>query len=475
MQKLLGRQDEKYLLVKALQSNKSEMLAVLGRRRVGKTYLINQVYKKLDFESTGILNATRGEQLENFWNKLKEYTTSNVPIAKPKNWLQAFLELKLLLKEKKTNRKKIVFIDELPWMETPKSKFVDALGHFWNDYAVKNNVVIVLCGSAASWMIKNIVHNKGGLHNRITQLIHVHPFTLKETEQFLRSKNIVLNRNQITQVYMVMGGIPLYLDKMESGKSLAQNIDAIFFQKNSFLKDEFKILFRSLFDNPTNHITIIKALASKWKGMTRNEILRITKLTDGGAITNILEELETAAFITTVMPFGKKKKDMLYRLCDCYILFYTHFIEQYTKTSKSIFNYLEQSPKWHNWCGYAFENICLAHLDNIQKSLGISTIYSEASSWIIQGNQQQQQGAQIDLLIDRADNVINLCEIKFYDNPFLLTKAYLQKLKEKQFIFKQHTKTKKTIFLTMITSNGLVTNTYSKNNIQNSISLDELF
>jgi uncharacterized protein len=471
---LTGRTEEKGILLNALTSPASEMIAVLGRRRVGKTFLIKQVYTQVDFEFTGILNAPVHEQLENFTNKLIEYGAVKKTVTKPVSWLQAFNQLKQLLKRKKTKKKKIIFIDELPWLDTPKARFMEALGYFWNDYAADNNIVIVICGSAASWMIRKVVHNKGGLHNRITKLIELKPFTLQETELFLKTNKIVLSRYEITQLYMIMGGIPYYLNEIKKGASVAQNIDRICFQKNGLLNNEFEKLFTSLFSNSENHITIVKALASKWKGLTRKDIVDITKLTDGGNISKVLEELEMSSFISTTHPFGKTKKDKIFRLSDPYSLFYLHFIATKKKAAKGVFLNISKMARWHSWCGYAFENICISHLDKIINALGVAAIYTETAGYIQKGN-DQNEGVQIDLLIDRADRVINICEIKFYDAPFTITKEYAAKLRMAIAKFRTATKTRKSLFLTMITTYGLEKNIYSNELAQNEVTLDDLF
>lgn len=474
MTALSGRTEEKEILSAALTSPKSEMIAVLGRRRVGKTFLIKQVYPQLDFEFTGVLNAPMAEQLENFTQKLVEYGASKKNMQPPINWLQAFALLTQLLKTKKSKRKKIIFIDELPWLDTPKARFTEALGYFWNDYAATNNIVIVICGSAASWMIKKVVHNKGGLHNRITKLINVKPFTLKETEQFFKDRNIALSRYDITQLYMIMGGIPYYLNEVKKGSSVAQNTDRICFQKNGLLHTEFEKLYSSLFTNAENHIAIVKALAGKWKGLTRKDIVHITKLTDGGNITKVLEELEMSSFISTTQPFGKVKKDKLFRLADPYTLFYLQFIAPQKKAAKGIFINMAKTAKWQSWCGYAFENICVGHLDNIIKALGVAAIYTETAGYIQRGD-NENQGVQIDLLIDRADRIINICEIKFYDAPFTITKEYAAKLRQAIANFRAAAKTRKTLLLTMITTFGVQKNMYAAELVQNEITLDDLF
>jgi hypothetical protein len=474
MPELIGREGEKELLEEKLASSNSEMIAILGRRRVGKTFLIKKVFAKMDFEFTGMLNASLNDQLENFSNKLFEFGYRKKNVEKPTTWLQAFNQLKALLQAKKTAKKKIIFIDELPWADTPRSNFVEALGLFWNDFAVHNNIILIICGSAASWMIKKVVHTKGGLHNRITALITLQPFTLHETEKYLKVKNIVFNRYQIAQLYMSIGGIPYYLNEVKKGESVAQNIDRICFRKNGLLTDEFNKLFTSLFHDPENHFTIVKALASKWKGLTRKEILSITKLTDGGNITKVIDELEASAFISATQPFGKTKKETLYRLADFYCIFYLHFITAQNKAAANTFINISKSSKYMSWIGYAFENLCISHVQKIIDALKLTAIYTETSGYVLKGK-TDQQGTQIDLLIDRADNIINLCEMKFYDAPFTITKEYAAKLRLKMATFRSATGTRKVLFTTMITTYGLVNNIHSAELIQNQVTLDSLF
>jgi uncharacterized protein len=473
MKNLIGRKNEQQLLLDAYQSNQSEMVAVLGRRRVGKTYLIKQTFTKPDFEFTGVLSATKDEQLLIFSKKLEEFSGKKIKQL-PKNWLDAFELLKQYLLKIKSKSKKIIFIDELPWLDTAKSKFTEALGYFWNDFALYNNVMLVVCGSSASWMIKNIVRSKGGLHNRITKRIELYPFNLFETEQYLKQKGIVLDKFLITQLYMVMGGIPFYLNEIKKGEGVVQNIDRICFSKNGLLKNEFENLFASLYSNYKTHITIIKILSSKWKGLSRTELLKHTKLTDGGAITRILEELELSSFISITYPFGKLKKDALYRVSDNYSIFYLHFIDGNKSVKSGAFVNQMHTSKWNTWCGYAFENICFSHTHQIEKKLGIHAIHTENSSYIKKGT-LANKGFQIDLLIDRADRIINICEIKFSSTVFTITNDYLSKLMGKINGFKAATKTKKVLFLTFISTYGLHKNAHSENIIQNQIVLSDLF
>lgn len=472
---LVGRKKEQDVLKKALQTSEAEMIAIIGRRRVGKTFLIRTVYKKyLSFDITGIQNAPRKEQLQNFSYQLTDYMGSIVPIKTPKNWLEAFRLLILFLKQKKTKKKKVVFLDELPWLATHKSGFLRALGYFWNSWAVQQNIVVVICGSAASWMIQKVINHKGGLHNRITKRIDLQPFTLLETKQYLQSRHIHFNHYQILQLYMAMGGIPHYLKEIEGSQSAIQNINSICFSTTGLLNNEFERLYPALFEHAEKYIMVIKALAKKRQGITRNELVTISEQTNGGHLSRILQELIQAGFIMEFFPFDKKKKDKLYRLTDEYSLFYLRFIAGQKPKQEDSWQQLSQTQTYKIWCGYAFENICLKHIPQIKKALGITGIYSSTSSFYKKGN-QTEKGTQIDLLIDRNDQTINLIEIKFYGIPFTVTKAYAKNLQEKKFIFQATTKTRKQVFITLLTTFGVLPNQHSLGLINQALTIDDLF
>lgn len=471
---IIGREKQKKLFEEALSSSKSEFMVVYGRRRVGKTFLIkNSLGNRINFEMTGIQNGDLNDQLQNFANKLFEF--SDKEIKRPKSWMEAFFFLKRYLSTIQSEDKKVIFLDELPWIDTHKSKFLGMLGHFWNDWAIYNNVFLVVCGSAASWMIKNVLNNKGSLHNRATQYMPLQPFSLQETEQFLHQRNIKANRYQVVQLYMVLGGIPYYLDLLKPSESIPQNIDRLCFDINGFLRFEFERLYKSLFEKAENHIMVVKALALKWKGLNRKEIVALTKLKDGGSLTRILEELERSAFIQRYTPFEKKKQGSLYRLTDNFSLFYLKLMAQKgLNNQKDVFLKLFIDPKFRVWCGYAFENTCFIHYRQIAKALGISAIFHEFSSFQFKGN-ETYRGIQVDLLIDRADGVINLCEVKFSNNDYKLTPSYKKNLRERAGTFASITQTRKSIFTTLITTYGLSNAQTHLDVIQNVLTLDDLF
>jgi uncharacterized protein len=476
MEKLIGRKTEIRILEETLTSPYSELVAMYGRRRVGKTYLIDTVFKKeMVFSLTGIQDANLERQLENFTETLIEAFDLPAETPTPPNWLKAFRRLIDCLKIQESDTKKVVFFDELPWFDTPKSGFLPAFDHFWNSWATKqDNVVVVICGSAASWMIQNIVRHKGGLHNRITRRIRLMPFNLHETEQFLKSKYVNLDSYQIIQLYMATGGIPQYLKDIQSGESATQIIDRLCFTKDGGLMDEFDNLYRALFDNADKHICIVKALAEKPMGLTRTEILETCGLSSGGGTTKLLEELLESGFIAEYIPFDKTVKDAIFKLIDEYSLFYLKFIEKNNTWGTGTWLLKGKTPSWTSWSGLAFENIWLKHIPQIKKGLGIAAVYTQQSAWRYV-SKNDGKGVQIDLLIDRQDNCINLCEVKFSNKPFVVTKDYAENLTQKRWVFEEKTGTKKTVFVTLLTTFGATMNEYYLNTVQNQLKMDILF
>lgn len=476
MEKLVGRVEEKKILKNAWSSSGAELIAVYGRRRIGKTFLIRSVFEKhIRFEFTGTHSKTMGEQLEGFSFALKKAINSPVNLAIPKTWAAAFHALENSLEAAVKKEKIVIFFDEFPWIHTQRSNFLTAFEHFWNNWASKHaNLTVVICGSAASWMIRNIVNNRGGLHNRVTIRIRLLPFTLGETQAYFKSRNVKLDNYQLLQLYMAIGGVPHYLKAVHTGESATQAIDRLLFTKNGALKDEFKILYDSLFENAAHHITVIRLLYGTGKGLTRKEIIRSSNLSSGGTATKVLTELEESGFIAAYIPFNMTSKEVMYRLTDEYSLFYLKFVEKSRATGEGTWLRLSEGNSWKSWSGFAFEAICLKHIPQIKKALKIENIYTEESVWRhVPG--KGKPGAQIDLLLDRSDRCINLCEIKFSTDKFTIAKKYAEELSQKQEVFTDKTKTKKTIFLTLITTYGVAKNAYYKSHMQNEVTMDALF
>jgi hypothetical protein len=384
----------------------------------------------------------------------------------PNDWQEAFKLLSQYIDTLRGKNKKVLFIDEFPWMHTQRSKFISMFAHFWNDYCTKRtDLVVVICGSAASFMINKVIKDKKGLHNRITHRLRLSPFNLYETKEFLRSKRINLSDYDYLQIYMAMGGIPHYLEKIQPGDSVATAIDRLCFSENAFLGEEFDDLFASLFDNSDNHEKIIDELSKSSKGLTRGQIVEKTGIGSGGRLTTYLKELSESGFISEYKPLDKKVKETLYRLSDEYSLFYIKFIKD---SRGSNWATLFSSRSYISWGGFAFEMLCLKHVEQIKKALNIGAVASNNSTW-------RNENAQIDLVIDRADNVINLCELKFYNKEYTITKKYKEDLINKKTEFSSDMSTRKNLFTTMVTTYGVKRNKHSDEVMDAEVTMGSLF
>lgn len=469
---LIGREEEIYQLEEAYSSSESEFVAIYGRRRIGKTYLVRETLQgRFTFFHAGVSKFPAKGQLKAFYNSLvnQGYTPSQVP----KNWLEAFQCLSTYIQNRKEKRK-VIFLDELPWMDTPKSDFLPAFEHFWNGWAsARKDILLIVCGSATSWIIKNIIHNHGGLHNRLSRSIRLKQFTLSECERYAASLHMKMTRPQIIEAYMIFGGVPYYWSKLDHRFSLAQNIDRMFFADNAVFKSEFDDLYASLFKRPEPYLKIISALGKKKVGMTIEEVSETTHLPRNGTLTKYMTDLEACGFIRLYSSYGNRVKGTVYQLIDNYTLFYYRFLSSKRITDEGYWSKIQTSPAYANWCGLSFERICLLHIRQIKRALGISGILSNEFSWRT-APYADLPGVEIDLLIERADKVFNLCEMKFTKNPFTIDKKYSANLQNKVARLKDVTKTKNAIFLTMITASGLTSNEYA-GDVQNTLTADDLF
>lgn len=475
-QKIIGRKDEQELLRECYLSGKPEFVAIYGRRRIGKTFLVKQFFQeKFDFYFTGAYQASKKDQLFNFKMTLETY--SGKKRKTPQTWLEAFFQLQDYLSSL-GDKRKVVFIDELPWFDTPRSNFISAIELFWNQWASDQNLMLVVCGSATSWMINKLLGDKGGLHNRVTRSIYLAPFTLGETEDFLNNNHIVFNRHQIIECYMMLGGTPYYLNMLQPKLSLAQNINKLFFEENGELKREFDFLFRSLFKDSKSYRKVIELLSQKAKGMTRQEIIQEGKISDNGKLTKILDDLCNCDFIRRFSPINKKQRNFIYQLTDLFSLFHLRYIKDSTGMDDTFWTDSIDSPSHRTWCGYAFEQVCLHHIKQIKRALGIEGVQTQVCAWsqpaTTDADGKKIPGAQIDLVIDRRDQTINLCEMKFSMSPFEITSSYLEHIIHRRELFRQATGTKKALHLTFITTYGVAKNA-QYGMIQSEITMDDLF
>lgn len=475
---MIGRIKERKELNKLYDKNNAELVAIYGRRRVGKTYLIDETFTgRFTFRHAGIAptkDKPTGQlknQLEHFYSSLLMHGMQEC--AKPKSWLEAFFLLEKHLQKIDDGSRQLIFIDELPWLDTPRSGFIQAFEGFWNTWAChRKNLMVIVCGSANSWILDNLINAHGGLYNRVTREIKLSPFTLNECEEYYKENNVKLSRYDIVQSYMIFGGIPFYMSSMNGELSLAQNIDNIFFARNAQFRNEYDRLFTSIFDNPERIKAIVNLLGKRNAGFTRKEIVSYLKLSDGVTITKSLNALIASDFVVKYVPFGFSKREVHYKLVDPFCLFYQQFMTDKTSSNERFWQQNITSQALSTWRGYAFENVCFNHIEQLKKALGISGVITEASAWSKRGD--DEKGTQIDLLIIRNDNVINMCEIKFYSGEAEVNKDYYITLLNREALLQKHVSPKVAIRNTLITTFGLKKNEYS-GVFSNVILLDELF
>lgn len=463
---MVGRLRERNQLLAAYESGESEFVAVYGRRRVGKTYLVRETFgHEFVFQHAGVKNGAGAVQLARFRQSLVEYGHSECPELS--NWFDAFDNLKVVIRSSEADRK-VVFIDEIPWMGRSDPHFVSALENFWNGWAsARKDILLIICGSATSWVLDKIVHNRDGLHNRVTYRIRLDPFTLKECEEYAISRGLEYSRGQLAECYMILGGIPMYWRYLERGRSVAQNIDDMFFAGGDKLEHEFDELYSSLFEHPEPYLAVVTALSRKKCGMTREEVSKMSGVENSGSLSRYLKVLEQCGFIRRFSEIGKKTKGAVWQLIDNFTLFYFRFIENNMSNDPHFWSAMADTSAHSTWAGLAFERLCLQHIDGIRRALGIDGVLANVHSW-------RNDKAQIDLLIDRRDGIINLCEMKYWAGQYQMTARDAAALEERKAEFKAASRTRKAVHLTMVTSFGVRQNAHS-GIIQSFVTLDDLF
>ncbi len=481
---LIGRENEKETLRDLVDSDKAEFIAIYGRRRVGKTYLVKTFVSRMSnvfFHVTGIQKGTTNDQLKEFALQLGHAFYKGAPVIARKNWKDAFNDLHQALEKLPENAKIILFFDELPWMATPRSKLLMSLELYWNRYwSFDPRIKLIICGSATSWIIDNIINNRGGLHNRVTRTIKLQPFTLLETKKFLKKAQLSFNNRQILELYTVLGGVPLYWTYLAKGLSSSQCIEKLCFQGDSPLCTEFDRLFASLFEDPEPYKDLIRVIAKHHSGIGQSALIKEAKLPSGGSTIKKLRQLEDAGFILSLVPYGHKEKGLYYLIDDEYSLFYLTWIEPNMRTirkktiGKGFWLSKSSQPAWKIWSGYAFETVCYKHIDQIRQALSIDP-GADVGTYRYAPRTKADEGIQIDLLFDRFDNTVTICEIKCHNTEFAIDKSYAKSLMKKVEIFRSQTRTKKNILLSMITAFGLKPTMYSEEIIASDATLDDLF
>ena len=463
---MVGRIRERETLLRTLDSARSEFVAIYGRRRIGKTFLVRQTFKEnLTFSHTGVENVNLAGQLRAFESSLRDmgYESSR----RLRSWFDAFDAVKKVVLASSAE-KKVIFLDELSWMDTAKSEFVPALEFFWNGWcSARTDIVLVVCGSATSWILNKILKSRGGLHNRVTEQIWLRPFTLNECEAYAQELGLSYSRYELAMAYMVLGGVPYYWSFLKPGLSLSQNIDALLFAPDARLGLEFKQLYASLFKNPEPYLRIVSVLGEKGIGMSREEIAQASELPETGKLSEYVEELEQCGFVRRYLPYGARKKGFLTQLVDNFTLFHYRFVKENVRKDPHFWTASDGSPLVRAWSGLAFERLCLQHVEALRRALGISGVVTSVCSW-------RGDGAQIDLLLDRNDRVVNLCEMKFCEGTFEMDKSEDQRLRLRRETFVKATGCRKSVHLTLVTTHGLG-NTKYQSVFQSVILLDDLF
>jgi len=478
MAQIIGRKKEQEELLRIFNKKQAQLVAVYGRRRVGKTFLVRELLKEhfvfyhtgispLELEGRNLLDA----QLTAFASTL---TYSGASISgKPSSWTEAFQWLRDFLMEQDPGKRMVVFIDEMPWMDTPRSGFISAFEHFWNGWgAGQDNLMLIICGSATSWIEDNLINGYGGLYDRTSAEIRLSPFTLEETEQMLHSQDVMLSRYDIIQAYMAVGGIPYYLSYFQPGKSLAKNIDTLFFERKAKLQNEFERLFNSIFSSPERFKTIVRLLAKRHAGYSRDEIAKLTGIPSGKELSKALKTLEASDFIIRYKPFENDGKHLLYRLTDHFCLFYLRFVDGASHPA-DYWQRNENAPSINSWRGIAFEEVCLSHLPQLKHALGISGVGVEASPWTLRGT-ETQEGMQIDLVLKRNDRVVNLCEMKFSVSEYEVDKSYEMKLRNRLQFIQNMINRRDSVQMTLVTTFGLKQGIHS-GIFQQTVTIDDLF
>ena len=478
--KTIGREQEIKRLNECLNEPRAHLIAIYGRRRIGKTFLIRELFSKNTayLEVTGVKGGSTDVQKDSFLSAYEKFLGKGIKLSRTQNWKEILNNLTEHLE--KTKAKVVLFIDELPWLVTPRSGLLEEIDYFWNTRWSKiNNLKVILCGSASSWMIEKVIHNTGGLYNRVTSLIHLKPFFLREVEEYLKARKFNYERKQIVELYLAFGGVPYYLNLLDKNKSPSENINSLIFTKDRELYREYDFLMEALFRDSENHEKILNLLVKNRYGLTRTEISNAIEKQDGGGLDRYLSELKACNFISEYVPFGKKKQGVYFRLVDEYVMFYKYFLEPQrsrgVEIPKDYWLKKLNTPSYNSLMGYNFETLCQKHIDSILEAMSIAGMQVDVSTWSYRAKSKKETGIQIDLVLNRADRVINLCEIKYNREPLVLSSKELSKYSERISLFKHYTKTKKSVNSILISNSGVIANNKIESTFIKILTCEDLF
>ena len=473
--KIIGRKAEQEVLLQCERSGKSELICVYGRRRVGKTYLIEQTFAEcFSFRASGIEGGNTRTQLRAFHQRLRAGGDRSKTI--PADWFEAFSRLEKLLYSgniiQSPHGKKTIFLDEFPWFATARSDFLAAFGEFWNRCGtVKGDLMFIICGSATSWIIGNLIENTGSLYNRVTCQLFLRPFTLRETEMYFQDREFDWTRNQITECQMLFGGLPYFFDLLNANESLAWNIDHLCFQPNALLKHESKRLLEATLRKSKVYDSILNLLSDHPYGIEKSVCMESLGI-PYGTFFRAVDELVKCGYVWEYREPHRKNRPLCIRLTDPFLLFHYHFLSGAGNDSITSYqSFTGDEGRYRNWRGHAFENLCMYHIPAIKQALGITGVETEEYPW---SSEMNNGGVQIDLVIERKDQITNLCEIKYTDQPYQITADYEKNLLRKIQVYREETGTRQALKLVLISAEGLA-GTAHQERIAHVITLNELF
>lgn len=476
---MIGRKKELALLNSLCEEEKSKLVVVHGRRRIGKTFLVDymfQTHRKdcLFFKFTGSADQNSSVQKDYFVEAIYEWF--KVEPSKPiEKWHEVFIFLKRTIeaeiKEKNHQGKVIVFIDEVAWIDKHnKAGFLSAFGHFYNTYIEKNNnLIVILCGSNASWIKNKILKDTSGpLYHRVDVEIPLYPFDLQETKEYLiKEKRFDIDDKSVVDIYMILGGVAKYLSYLDSKLSIAQNINKLFFSLHAPLYSEYEALFKSLFyDKSSNHRKIMDLLISKQSGFEMMEIEKLLKEIKSSTLRVNIEELIDTGFIKPIARYAHASRNTKYIACDPLCNFFIKWVQPLSKNDiASLIDYFETKSTSHDyiiWQGFAFEMVMISNIELYLKARGLSSGVKSIGYWDYTTQSEDESGAQIDILIEYIGNTYDIVECKYYNDEFIIDKAYAKNIQNKKEMFiKYGIKNKKfDLKVVMLTTYGTKINQY---------------
>ena len=493
---MIGRKKEIKLLNEICDLEESSLVAIYGRRRIGKTYLVNHMFKKyrqdcLFFEFTGAYDGDKRGQIDNFIDQVYEWFYVE-PSFEIKSWSDAFRFLKRTIdkeiKKRDSNEKVIVFLDEVPWIDrSNKGGFLSALGYFWNTWCEpRENVVLILCGSNSSWIRDKILKNaRGSLYQRVTHQISMYPFDLKETKAYLlEQKGFMIDNKTVTDIYMIFGGVAKYLSFLNPNESSAENIDRVFFSIHGSMYREYDELFSSLFADKSDYYkSVIELLCTRRSGFSLSDISKAFNEKLGGKLRLAIAELEECGFIKGLSKYGNSVRGVNYMIVDPYILFHHKWIKGFSRNDiatlpNNYWLHKSSSQSYAVWSGYAFEIVVMVNIRLYLNAIGRLGFFSGVYHWQHMAKSEDEQGAQIDMVVNYGNNIFDILECKYYNSEYVISKEYAKNIKNKLSMFKKYglySKQKSELRLVFLTSYGVKMNAEAHSLNISRVCLDDLF